>query len=129
MSEMTEIVTEEFDRLCNAKFSEVRGCILRDGAWTEETLDDWFHQLEENRSAIESEINHIHLEQLFWLGDDDDLKPDEVIDVGRKIKEVWEASLNKSFPRTPTVVRFDETTPPDGWLRDLQVTVYVQRNA
>ncbi len=120
---------EEYDKVVHSKFTEVSGCVLRDDAWTEETLASWFDSLGCNRTAIEAVINHVHVANLFWLSEDESESPDValVLTVGRKIKDAWEQYLSSSFPAKNMVVVFDETTPSDGWLGDLQVTAYTER--
>ena len=122
-----EVIEEEFERLSKTEFLEVKSCLLREGAWTDETLNEWLSKMKGDLSAVEAMINHVHIYRLFWEGGDE-LAEQQVIDLGRKLKNTWELRLRKQFPDKDIVVSFDEEVPKDGWLGDLQVTAYVNRN-
>ena len=120
---------EEYEKALRSTFSVVRGCILRDGAWTKETINEWFKATEGKKPAIESVINHVHIDTLFWRSEAECPTEKELIDVGRKIQERWKQYFSETYPDKNMVVIFDETIPSDGWLGDLQVTAFEDRNA
>jgi hypothetical protein len=49
---------DEFERVAHSEFSIVKECVLREGQWTEKTLNDWFDATNGDKSAIESVVNH-----------------------------------------------------------------------
>ena len=124
---MRDLWKEEFSRIRDAGFSEVDGFILRDGAWTEESLQEWREVWAGNSAKIEALINHVHVARLFWQSGED-LDARDVIVAGKLIQQSWAETLRDQHPDKNIVVEFDESLPDDGWLGDLQVTAYVEED-
>ncbi|MDP5136289.1 hypothetical protein ORJ04_10045 [Rheinheimera baltica] len=124
------IVEEEFSKIISVDFEMVEDCLLRKGAWTKETFLSWKETLGNDNSRIEKVINHYHLRQLFWFVNGHlDTTLDEMIEIGRFLKSSWMAKLDQQFPTLNIVVEFDERFPEDGYLDDLNVTVFIDRYA
>ncbi len=124
---MRDLIREEFDALRAATFQEHAGLVLRDGAWTEDTLSQWRLQFPDEPAKIESVINHVHLRLLYWQPCTLDI--DEVRDVGRQIRDAWRETLFREFPDRRFEVMFYDEVAEDGSLDDFEVTVFQVRPA
>lgn len=88
------------------RFVEIEGCVLR-GGLDLENVQQWLKQCGGNCSAAEATINHLHLEDLHYVGCPD-ATPERLIYLGRVLKEIYECKLARDFPKRDFVVVFDE---------------------
>ncbi|WP_405740379.1 hypothetical protein OG422_05645 [Streptomyces sp. NBC_01525] len=80
---------------------EYRGCVFLKERFRQDTVDDWFTNLGDDRRRIEAVVNHVELWDMFGntpLADDDRL--------GAELPQLalaWESAGGESCPRaTPT---------------------------
>lgn len=101
-------------------FAEHDGCILCDG-FSEESYNGFMKQTGGNRQAVEAVMNHCHILDLF---SDPDLNPtrEQVVYLGRLLKEMWAAKLQRDFPAKRFLVTFPEEASED--LLDYEVTFF-----
>lgn len=98
------------------RFVEVDGHVLREDAYDPDTLSHWRESTNENRQAVESVINHLHMYDLF-KSDDAPLETFEY--VAQVMLRTWKAALAEQFPDKHFEVRY--VTEPD----DYGPTIYV----
>lgn len=80
------------------EFIEVRGCVLRSGQFTSETLQGFWNATNGNISAIESAINHLHLWDVVAADTDVEHIQTELLKAAEAIASTWRAALALAFP-------------------------------
>lgn len=106
------------------KFVLHDGCLLRDG-FTLENYEGFLVQTNRDKQAVESVMNHFHLTDLFPHKDDSPTK-EQLIFLGRVLKEMWQAKVQSEFPELKVTVHFKEKNIE--WPLDYMLTVYQERN-
>ena len=101
-------------------FTEHDGCVFFAG-FSEESYQGFMEQTSGNRQAVEAVMNHRHILDLFRRPE---LEPTraQVVYLGRLLKEMWAAKLQRDFPGKRFVVSFSEEDLED--LLDYQVTFF-----
>jgi hypothetical protein len=101
-------------------FAEHDGCVFF-ARFSEESYRGFLQQTGGNRQAVEAVMNHRHILDLFCRPD---LKPtrEQVIYLGRLLKDAWAAKLQRDFPGKRFVVSFPEEASED--LLDYEVTFF-----
>ena len=87
-------------------FVEHDGCILRRN-FTEESYRGFLEQTGGNKQAVEAVVNHVHVVDLIH-GPEGDPSDEQLVYVGRLLREMWEAKLAREFPDRKFVVHFEE---------------------
>jgi hypothetical protein len=74
-----------------------------------------------NRRAVESVINHRHIVDLFV---NPKLQPtrDQLVYIGRALKDIWSAKLRRDFPTRDITVSFPEGEYSE--LTDYEITFF-----
>ncbi|HSS48774.1 MAG TPA: hypothetical protein VLX28_07500 [Thermoanaerobaculia bacterium] len=103
------------------EFVEFDGCIFFKTGFREENYRGFMTQTGGNRRAVEAVMNHCHICDLFG---DPELDPTraQIVFLGRMLKEMWAAKLQRDFPARPVTVTFPEDEL-DNFI-DYQVTFY-----
>jgi hypothetical protein len=106
-----------------ADFVEHDGCVFFAG-FSEESYHGFMQQAGGDRQAVEAVMNHCHILDLFCRPG---LAPsrEQVVYLGRLLKEMWAAKLQRDFPGKRFVVAFPEE--PSENLLDYQVTFFQER--
>jgi len=125
---MSELDAKYFDEICSVKFELKDGCVLRKGAWNEKTLSEWRTKFGNDFKSIESVINHLHIQSLFWLTEGEELDAEDMINAGKNLKEAWSRTLSNDFPKMNIKVDFDDRVLKEGWLGNMSVTAYQVSN-
>lgn len=96
-------------------------CVFFENAFSQENYDLWMKTTGGDRKAVELVINHQHILELFPQHSPD---PSEklVIELGKKLQEIWQAKLQRDFPKRRIVVEFPLNEVSD--LLDYQIYVY-----
>ena len=102
------------------EFVEHDGCVLFAG-YSEESYNGFLKQTGGNRQAVEAVMNHRHILDLF-PGHDPRPSREQVVYLGRLLKEMWAAKLQRDFPGRRLVVSFPEDECED--LLDYEVFIY-----
>jgi hypothetical protein len=99
-------------------------CILREG-FNEQYYQQWMVACEGNRTSVEAVMNHMHILDFF---PESKIEPtlDQVLVVGRLLREMWAAKLAMDFPGRPIVVSFPDAEQFDDLL-SYEITVYQER--
>lgn len=76
-------------------FVEVNDCVFLSERYIESNYNDWMEKLQ-NKSSVESILNHIHMYDIF-SGSDQDISDSIFIQISKVLKFSWEVSLAKCF--------------------------------
>jgi hypothetical protein len=106
------------------RFVEHDGCIFR-GEAHEKTYRDWIDHTRGDKTGVESVMNHVHIMDIFPNVETPPSK-EQIIFIGKKLKEMWEAKLTRDFPDRTITVSFSEEDSDD--LLDYVVTFYQERD-
>ena len=112
-----------YGRMFWPEFVEHDGCILRAG-FNVESYDGFMQRCEGDRTAIEKVMNHWHICDLFG-GADQEPTGDQVVYLGRALKDMWQCKLDREFPGADMIVLFGEEGCDD--LLDYEITFYQSR--
>jgi hypothetical protein len=109
-----------YTRLFWPEFVEHEGCVFVAG-FSVESYEGFLEQTKGDKRAVEAVMNHRHILTLFG---DVDLDPTEeqIVYFGRRLREIWQAKLDRDFPERKIVVRFFEEGCED--LYDYQITFF-----
>lgn len=104
-------------------FAEHDDCVFFAG-FSEESYRGFMQQTSGNRQAVEAVMNHRHILDLFCRPE---LTPsrEQVVYLGRLLKEMWAAKLQRDFPAKRFVVNFPEESPEN--LLDYEITLFQER--
>lgn len=104
-------------------FTEHDDCVFFAG-FSEHSYREFMEQTAGNRQAVEAVMNHRHILDLFCRPE---LEPtqSQVVYLGRLLKEMWMAKLQRDFPSKRFVVSFPEE--PSENLLDYEVTFIQER--
>ena len=83
---------------------EVDGCVLLRERYDPSRFQDWWLELDGDRSRIERVINHVHLWDLFDF-DREDLPDETINDLARVLASTWRCALQNRFPHRTFEVR------------------------
>ena len=100
---------------------EFEGYILRQG-FTMEGLRAFENQEGATRKSIEWVNNHLHLEDIQYMGCKDITK-DKLLLLGNTLKEIYEAKLKWQFPDKPCIVEFFVPEDEEN-LREYQISFW-----
>ncbi len=103
-------------------FTEFEDCILF-ADFSESIFRDFWTHPKANRQSVEAVMNHRHLGDWFGSGPDDP-KPtrDQVLYLGRILRDCWDAKLRRDFPDRRIEVFWSEEFVED--LADYEITFY-----
>lgn len=90
-------------------FTLIEGYILPQGV-SEGSLRSW-EQGGRSRQSIECLINHVHIADIHYGGED--ISIDKLLVIGNVLKEIYEAKLQWQFPDRPCTVELFIPNDPD----------------
>lgn len=99
------------------EFVEFDGCVFFAGV-TESSYRGFTAQTAGDKRAVEAVLNHRHILDLFQFAQP---SREQVVYLGRLLREVWAAKLTRDFPGRRFVVSFEEGCDS---LLDFQVYFY-----
>jgi hypothetical protein len=108
------------------EFVEFDGCVFFGGYSAEsyrESYQGFMEQTCSNKQAVEKVMNHRHILDLFCCPREP--TREQVVYLGRLLKEMWSAKLQRDFPNKRFVVSFSEERSDD--LLDYEVTFFQER--
>lgn len=82
------------------------GCIFLAGI-DEDIYQKWLKATNGDKTSVQAIMNHKHILDLFPNTEVDPTR-DQVIHLGRKLKEMWQAKLNRDFPDHKITILFPE---------------------
>lgn len=89
------------------------------------TYQDWMVRCNNDRTAVESMMNHRHIVDLFPNSEFPPTK-EIVLHLGRLLKDLWTCKLAREFPDSRVTVEFAETASDD--LLSYVITLFQQRD-
>jgi hypothetical protein len=119
------------------RFFEHDGCVFiyREGPeaqkWLKDSYKSWFKEFKGKKADVEGMINHLHILDILGSRDinKNSDKPyptkEQVVYLGRILKNIWECKLKRDFPKKVFKVEFYEKNITD--LIDYQMTFYQKR--
>jgi hypothetical protein len=102
-------------------FVEHDGCILFASRFNRDNFQSWVAATGGDRRAIEGVINHTHILDLFVQHASHPTR-EQVVWLGRLLKEMWQAKVDRDFPGRGVVVSFPENAGDD--LLGYEITVF-----
>src|SRR4051794_9102242 len=81
------------------------GCIFLE--FDETAYLEWMKPTAGNRQAVEATINHRHIRDLFAQQHPEPTR-EQLVQLGRFLKQMWESKLGRDFPDREIVVSFPE---------------------
>ncbi len=103
------------------EFVELDGCVFFAGV-TETGYRGFMQQTSGDKRAVEAVLNHRHILDLFSGSQS---SREQVVYLGRLLREVWATKLARDFPDRRFVVSFPEEPSED--LLDYEVTFFQER--
>ncbi len=105
-------------------FIEHDDCIFFADGFTEENYHAFMDRTQGNKQAVETVMNHQHIMALFCSAEPRPSR-EMILYVGRLLKEVWQAKLNRDFPNRKITVSFPENYEDD--LMNYEVSLFQER--
>lgn len=91
---------------------EYMDCIILKNNFDEVNFNEWMEKLDNNKSQVESLLNHLHLYDLFSMDNDEN----ELLNIeysALMIMKFWKFSLEERYPNK--VFEFKFSTEPDDY--------------
>jgi hypothetical protein len=88
--------------------------LLRSG-FSEDAIRGFEKQTNSEREAVEIVMNHFHLADLQH-SECEDISSDKLLNLGKVLKQIYEAKLMHDFPEIPCTVSFSVPEDPDDFL-------------
>lgn len=102
-------------------FVEHDGCVLLAGRFDHQNFESWLAATNGDRRAVEGVMNHTHILDLFVQHQTEPTQ-EQVVWLGRLLKEMWQAKLDREFPGRDIVVSFPEDAGDD--LLGYEITIF-----
>jgi hypothetical protein len=106
-------------------FVEYDGCIFLGGSLDEANYQAWFTQMKGDKGRVEAVMNHRHIVDLFSRSHHEPPTREVIVYIGRVMRDILQAKLNRDFPDRKVRVTFAEGGVED--LVDYQVTFFQER--
>jgi hypothetical protein len=103
------------------RFIEIRGMVFREGV-TVQDVDSWLASAQNNTTAVEATINHLHILDVQHPGAWAGVSEAQVRFLGETLRATWSAKLSRDYPDRNFVVELIEGTPAN--LREYQLLFY-----
>ena len=104
------------------EFIEYEGCVFR-GLEVPSTYKEWQNKYNNSICDIECMLNHTHISDLF---NSKEWAPEQILFIGKKLKEAWTAKLKIDFPDKIFQVEFDDNF--DFEVDNPSITFYQKEN-
>src|SRR5262249_657232 len=92
-------------------FVEHDGCVFFAG-FSEAGYRGFMDHTNGNKKAVQAVMNHRHVLDLF-PSDYSNVSKDQIVYLGRLLREIWETKLRRDFPQKNIVVSFSEDSAVD----------------
>jgi hypothetical protein len=114
-----------YARILWPDFVEHDGCILLGGSLDEANYQAWLAQTKGDQKRVEAVMNHQHIVDLFSRSHHEPPTREVIVYIGRVMKDILQAKLNRDFPSRKVTVTFAEDGVGD--LVDYQITFFQER--
>jgi|GEM_PF-546467 len=108
-----------YSRLFWPEFLEHDGAVFWKERFDEANYVSWMKALQGNREGVQAVMNHLHIVKMF-PSEPEDPTSEQLVYLGRVLKDVWSTKLARDFPCWQTTVRFPVDDFDD--LIDYQIT-------
>jgi hypothetical protein len=109
-------------RLFWPDFTEHDDCIFFSDSFTEDNYQNWMKSSDNDKDAVQRVMNHQHISDMFPNIDPEE---NQIVYLGRLLKEIWQTKLNQEFPEHNFIV---ELIDDDEYFDELQITIYHPHN-
>lgn len=114
-----------YARILWPNFTEHDGCIFLGDCVDEENYRAFLAQTKGNKTAVEKVLNHRHIVDIFSRSHREMPSTEVVVYVGRLMKEIWRAKLDRDFPDRKIKVTFPEGVFED--ILEYEITFFQER--
>jgi len=114
-----------YARILWPDFVEHDGCIFLGESLDETSYRAWLAQTKGDKKKVEVVMNHRHILHLFSRSHHEPPSPEVVLHVGRLMRDILQAKLNRDFPGRKVTVTFGEDGVDD--FADDQITFFLER--
>lgn len=114
-----------YGKLFWPEFIEFDDCVFLAEGFSKECYYTSMRQGGGNKQAVEEVMNHRHILDLFWVPERQPTR-EQIVYLGRLLKEMWTAKLHRDFPARRIVLSFSEE--PCGDLVDYIITFFQDVN-
>ncbi|MBI3545884.1 MAG: hypothetical protein HY081_04730 [Gammaproteobacteria bacterium] len=90
------------------RFVEIEGMVFSEGT-SQDAVREWLTSTNGDKRATEATLNHIHVLHLHHPGIWANATRDQIVYLGRTLKEIYETKLRINFPEKEFVVDFNES--------------------
>ena len=97
------------------------GCVFFAGL-DEANYQKWLKTTNGNKTSVQAVMNHRHILDLFPYAEPEPTQ-EQIIFLGRKLKDMWQTKLNRDFPDQQITVSFPEE--PEGDLLSYEITFFI----
>jgi len=111
-----------YGRMFWQDFVEHDDCIFF-ADFSQRSYSGFMRQLKGNKEAVEVVMNHQHISDYFPQHEP---TKDQVIYLGRLLKEIWQTKLKRDFPSRNVIVEFYEQDCE--WIDEYQITFFQPRD-
>lgn len=109
-------------------FVEFNDCVFIKSHFSQDNYEEWTKSDSvENYRQIEGVINHIHILDLFAWEKQEEINYDQVIYLGKILRNIYDLKLKADFPEKQFMVTFNDDLKTDD-LIDYQLTFYQIEN-
>ena len=106
------------------EFLKYNDCVFIKSHFTQDNYIKWTKsESVDNFQQIESVINHIHILDLFAWEKQEEINYDQVIYLGKVLRDIYDLKLKAEFPKRKFIVTFNDGLKSDD-LNDYQLTFY-----
>lgn len=102
-------------------FVDHDGYILLAGRFDQANFQTWVAATGGDKRAVEGVINHTHILDLFVKHESEPTR-EQVVWLGRLLREMWQAKVDRDFPGRGVIVSFSEDAGDD--LLGYEITVF-----
>jgi len=106
-----------YGRVFWPNFEEHDGCVFAPG-FSVESYIGFIEQCNGDKKRVEAVMNHVHIRDLF-PNTDESPTHDQIVYIGRLLKEIWGCKLQRDFPDRRFVFSFPEGPYDDPILYEL----------
>jgi hypothetical protein len=117
-------LTVGYSALFWPRFVEIDGMVFHERV-SSEAVREWLASTKGDKQATEVTLNHIHILHLHHPGLWSKATREQIIHLGRTLRDIYELKLRRDFPTKNFIVDFDES--PQVSIEDYQL-VWYQRN-
>jgi hypothetical protein len=118
-------LTVGYSALFWPRFVELDGMVFHEQV-SPDAVREWLKSTNGDKKATEATLNHVHILHLHHPGLWSTATREQLLHLGRTLREIYETKLKRDFPDRQFVVDFEES--PHSSLEDYQLVWYQPRH-